>query len=149
MFSEARRSSQHLVVVLLTAALLVPACSDDEVEPEPQVAFVEVSIGATVLRINEQGTVTGGSLSIPIGPTAISVRFLKADGSVESLVTAAEFELRVTTNNTGIATFTRGGPFNGTITGVAAGSTNVTFLAWHLQENHEDFATTTSLTVTP
>ena len=74
-------------------------------------------------------------------------RGVRANGEVETLVSAAEFELRLEGLNTAIATFTRTGAFTGTLTGVAVGTDAVTVELFHTGEGHADFAKSINLQV--
>jgi hypothetical protein len=78
---------------------------------------------------------------IVIGQTAtpVAATFLRANGDVEPLVTAAEFELQFNDLNTNIVTFTRTGAFTGTLTGVAAGTDVVTVVLYHKEAMHEEY----------
>jgi hypothetical protein len=127
----------------LAAALLLSAnataCkeSTDPGENEPEVASIRLTVGASTVTIAENGAVTGGPLRITTADQPLTASFLKADGSVESLVTSSEFRLDVT-GGTGV-TFARTGPFAGTIRGSAATTSTVTVSLFHLIENHADF----------
>ena len=49
-----------------------------------------------------------------------------------------EFELRLTSANASLLTFSRTGGFTATLTGVAAGSTSLDFVLWHKVEQQKD-----------
>lgn len=127
------------LVAAAVLAVLATGCkeSTDPEENEPEVATMRLTVGTSTVTVSENGTVTGGPLRITTADQALTATFLKADGSVESLVTAAEFRLDVT-GGTGI-TFTRTGSFAGNIRGAAASTTNVNVSLFHLIENHADF----------
>ena len=124
------------------------ACDDDPVEPEeePEVETVRLTIGGQVITM-----VSGNPPSSPITITraahAVAAVYLRADGSNETLVTSAEFELRLVPANSSILTFTTAGAFGGTLTGVAAGSTTMRLELFHKVEGHADF-TVTNIAVT-
>jgi hypothetical protein len=145
------RSTFRVPFALLTLAgvLALPACDDDpeEVEQEPDVAFLELTFGGQTIRIDENGDVTGGTLTFPVGQTTVVARWLKADGSVEPLADEDEFELRIVPSNATIATFTNLGGFDGRITGVVAGQTLTGFQLFHIEEQHEDFEVNATITV--
>lgn len=121
------------------ALLLVTACreSTDPGDPEPEVATMRLTVGTSTVNIAENGAVTGGPLRISTADQLLTASFLKADGTVESLVIPDVFELRLT-NLTGV-TFTRTGAFSGNIRGAAAGPTTINAALFHLVEGHEDF----------
>lgn len=119
---------------LLLATALPAGCNDEAPPPEPMVETVELTVGTQVVEVPS----TGASITIS-GNTSVSARFLKADGTVETLVTADEFELRLESADTGVVTFTRSGPFAGTLNKVAAGQTTIEVILFHTIEQHEDF----------
>jgi hypothetical protein len=129
-------------IALLAGAASLTACEDDPVveDPEPEVATMRLTIGSQTVDVDDTGAVTGGpiALTTAVNPT-ISVQWLKADGTAETLVTSAEFQLNATPANAAIVTFTRASAFAGTLDGLTAGSTTIEFSLFHLEEMHEDF----------
>jgi len=120
-----------VIAILATGA----ACDDDTAEPddEPDVRTIRLTIGAQVFN-QVRGNPT--PVTVARGANSLNAIFLRADGQVETRVTPNEFELRVTTANNGVLTFTRSSAFAGVLTGVAAGSTTMTVCLFHLQEGH-------------
>ena len=127
-------------LVVFPLALWVGACDDDPVaqEPEPEVATMRLTVGTQTITVSDNGTVTGGPIMVT-GTVTISAEFLRADGTPDPLVTAAEFQLNADPANTGTVTFTRTSEFAGTLTGVSAGTTEIEFSLFHKAEQHEDF----------
>lgn len=114
------------------------ACKEDPAD-EPQIATLRIAAGAQTINISDNGTVTGGPLTLTVGTArAITATALKADGMPETLVTDAEFRLDVTPA-AGTVTFARTGPFAGSLTATAAGSTTISVQLFHIIENHPDF----------
>ena len=143
MFSTTRTFS--VVLAPLALALAVIACDDDPTGPEDpaeNLAVVRLSIGGQVVNITEGA---GGSVTIPLGATAVSATFLDADGATLDLGT--DFELRLNSLNTARVTFTRLSAFAGTLNGLTAGNTVVEVVLWHVEEDHGDFGPQ-NLTVT-
>jgi hypothetical protein len=140
MFAPRRRS---IIAVLGTVVFgLALASCDGSTEPEeeePEVATMRLTINAQTVDIAENGSVSGGPIVVPVGNTAISAAFLRADGSADPVVTADVFRLDVDSDNAGIASFSRSGAFNGNLVGTAAGSTILRFSLFHIEEGHEDF----------
>jgi len=133
-----RARAAALSLIALTA---LAACDDsptDEGDPAESVVAMRLTVGTQTITINESGTVTGGPIVLPRGNTVISAVFLDAGNAIVAGLDA-EFRLEVTTDNAGIATFTRLGTFNGTLTGVAVGQTTLRFALFHVEEDHEDF----------
>jgi len=130
-----------LIAASFVLALAAGACNEStDPEPEPEVATMRLTIGAQTINVNaETGAVTGGPITIGSGNTAVSVQWLKDDGSPEAIVTEADFELAVTSGNTAIVSFSRTGAFTGNLVGGTNGSTTLTFGLFHLGEGHEEF----------
>jgi hypothetical protein len=136
------RTSIHIMrrtALAAAAVALVAACNNSsEPEPEPEVATMRLTIGAQTVDVSDLGVVTGGPIVIAAN-TAISAAWLRADGTADPLVTAADFQLTVVPANTGVVTFTRSSAFAGTLNRVAAGATTIEFSLFHVIEGHEDF----------
>jgi hypothetical protein len=136
------RLSQSLrfgAVLLALAAIAGCRGITDDDDNEVPIAAVRLTIGTQTVTINQETGAQSNAVTLAANaPTAITAVALRADGQVETLVTAADFELRVTpvTNN---VTFTRTGPFSGTITRTAAGAATVQVSFWHLAEGHPEF----------
>ena len=127
-------------VMLLALGIALGGCEDDPVvpDPEPEVATMRLTIGAQTIDIDDTGVVTGGPIAMSAN-TAISVQWLKANGTPETIVTAAEFQLDVTTDNASVVTFSRSTAFTGNLVKAAAGSTILRFSLFHIIEGHPDF----------
>lgn len=127
-------------IALAGLTLALPACNSTNpvVEEEPEVATMRLTIGAQTVDVDDAGVVTGGPIAISAN-TAVSVQWLKADGSAEDIITAADFQLNVTSDNASFVTFTRTSAFAGTLVRVGAGSTVLRFSLFHTGEGHEDF----------
>jgi hypothetical protein len=84
--------------------------------------------------------VTGGPITItrPTAPT-ISASFLNAAGSQDPVAHGGNFQLNATPADTSTLTFTRRSAFVGTLTGVAAGSTNLSVSLFHTTGGDNDF----------
>jgi hypothetical protein len=135
-----RKPSVAGLLAILAFGLPAASCgSSTEPEEEPEVAIMRLTVGAQTVDVAEDGAVSGGPIVIAQGNTAISAAFLRADGTADPLVTADVFRLDAESDNAGIASFVRGGSFNGSLVGAAAGSTILRFSLFHLEEQHEDF----------
>jgi hypothetical protein len=148
---EATRYLSRLAALVLMLAVGLAACGDStDPEPEPEVATLRLLIGAaaedTVLVDIASGDVTGGPITIS-ADTDIRAEFLRDDGSTETLVTAADFRLDVTSANESLVTFTRTSAFAGTLHKVAIGGTSLTFALFHLEEQHNEFSRSVAITV--
>lgn len=140
MHAPHRRNTARALLTL-TLGLVVASCGDDPVaeEGEPEVATMRLTVGSQTINVADDGTVTGGPITIPVGSTAISAQFLLASGQPEPLVKPDVFQLTVSSDNAGVASFTRGGAFNGSLVGGAKGTTILRFALFHIEEGHEDF----------
>ena len=143
------RRTGLLAAFLVANMFAVSACSDSvEPEAEPDVATLRLTIGTQTVSVNvSSGAVTGGPIVIPRGSTVVAATFLRADGSAEPLVTATTFRLDVTSGNNAIVTFTRTGPFAGTVNGLQTGTGTVTFALFHLEEAHTEWSRAVSVQV--
>jgi len=129
------------IITAVSLAGAVAACGDDPVdeEQEPEIATMRLVVGAQTITVNESGTVTGGPITIGAAGATVTASFLRSNGTPDPLVTGAVFQLTVTSDNAGVATFTRTGPFTGTLAGTTNGSTVLRFALLHIEEAHEDF----------
>jgi hypothetical protein len=97
-----RRS--FFTLALIASPALFVACDDDDdpVEPDPEPTFNRVEFTMTAGGQTRVDTITTtgvqtGNRNFPAGTTTVTIsnaRFLRADGTVDPVVTAANFELR-------------------------------------------------------
>ena len=120
--------------------LALLACNSTDAEPEPEVETARIVLGADTVLVDSDGTVSNGPITIGVGSTAFSVQWLKADGSIETLVDPGEYQLEVASSNPGIVVFTRASAFGGNLVGISVGSTTVDFQLFHVEEGHADFS---------
>jgi hypothetical protein len=138
--SRARRQIRALDVVSLAA---VPACISQiggAVDPEASVSSVRLTVGSQTMTVSSTGAVAGGLITItrPATP-AISASFLNAAGAQDPVAHGGNFQLNATSADTATLTFTRTSAFSGTLTGVAAGSTNLNVSLFHVTGGDNDF----------
>ena len=148
MWTTLRRNAPFAAVLALTA-FAMPGCDDSvEPEPEPEVETLRLTIGTQTVSVNiDSGVITGGPVVIQRGNTNLLAVFLRADGTPDPLVTATTFRLEVTSSNNAVLTFTRSGPFTGTLNGLQAGTATVSFALFHLEENHNEWERSVSIQV--
>jgi hypothetical protein len=135
-----RRNS--IIALTLVALSAFSACSnDDPAEPdnEPEIASLRLTVGSNSVTIS---TTQSPTLDVAAGSNSVTAEWLKADGTVESRVTDAEFELRIAqvtgTDLVWTATSARAGTL--VVTGLAAGaSTAARVSLFHKEEQHDDF----------
>jgi hypothetical protein len=155
------RRSLFMLALIASPALVVACDDDDPVEPDPEPTFnrVEFALSSTTttdtdtVTVNTSGVQTGVA-DFPAGTTTVTItrtRFLNADGSVDAIVTPADFELRGGTGGSTGVTFalTAGQSFQGTIAGLTNGARTIRMLLWHKGDNHEDFSQLLSLQIGP
>lgn len=132
------------LALAIAATFAVGACDSDSTGPDDhdhaeEVASIRLTVGSQTITIAENGAVTGGPVILTAGgATAISAEFLADDGD-EVDVHDDDFRLDIEPSNTGVVAFARTGAFAGTLSGVAAGQTQVAVSLFHLEENHPDF----------
>jgi hypothetical protein len=135
-------SGRRFAALALASLVAASACKKDE-DQEPEVASVSLTVGTATITINSTGVVTGGPITVTRpNSVAISASFKRADGTQDEIAHGADFELQVTSANTGLLTFTRTGAFAGTLAGVAgpaAASTTIAVALFHKVEQHADF----------
>jgi hypothetical protein len=130
--------STRWATLLALSVLTLGACTKDEHDHEVDVDFMRITVGAQQVMVNSTGAVTGGPINLVRGvSTSITVAFLNAAMADALDDHADDFQVNVTTPS-GV-TFTRTGPFTGTLSASAAGTYSVGFSLYHLEENHEDF----------
>jgi hypothetical protein len=144
-----RRSLRFAAVLLAIAATTACERNPIEFDDEPDIAAVRLSVGNQVVTINESGVQTPASVTVPMGTTAISAQFLRSDGQVETRVTSDVFRLEIVPSSAPGVTFTRTGPFAGTLNATTAGTKTVEVQAFHIEEGHEDFGQSFTFTVSP
>jgi hypothetical protein len=131
------RLSVYFALPLVVALSALTACDDDPVEPEePEIGTVRLVIGTQTLNVTGSGTAP--AVTISGASTLVTATFLDEDGAPLTL-NSSEFEIRLVPATSGRVTFTRTGPFTGTLTRVAAGTTLVAVSVFHLGEGHDDF----------
>jgi len=140
---DARRRLRTAAV--LSAIALGAACGDDdptEPDDEPDVQTVTLAVGASSITINKTTGTASGNLVVPNGTSTVTAQWLRPNGSNETLVTDAEFDLRIVPTNTAVASYTPTGARAGTINvlTLAAGATTTAQVSlFHKEEQHNDF----------
>lgn len=130
--------SVRRAAVLLVAALATTACLEDALEHEAEVDFMRVTVDGTAVTVNSTGAITGGPISITSGTAAsVTVEFLDADMNDAIADHADDYQADITTP-AGI-TFTRTGPFAGTLSSPTPATYNVQVSLFHIEESHTDF----------
>jgi hypothetical protein len=133
------------LALVIGCVSIVAACGDDdpvEPEPEPEVQTMTLTAGASSITIDKTTGAPSGQLTIPSGTSTITATFRKADGSIESLVTGAEFDVRIRPATGTPFTWTPNTSLGGAIvtSGVTSGQTIASTVdLFHREENHADF----------
>jgi hypothetical protein len=132
-FNAARVAALGLIAMVVAAGACRSATEPHDHEPDVHAVRLNFNNGAQIVTIVE-GQV-GASVNLAAGTSAsVSAQWLDDDDHVINDITGDEFELRIVGR-----TFTRTGPFAGTISGLVTGSNVVTVQLWHLIEAHDDF----------
>ncbi len=138
-----RRTARLAVAVLATGAFA--ACDDDPTTPaeeEPEVQTLTLSVGASTVTIDKSTGAASGPLLVPAGTSTVTAVWRKADGSIESLVTSDEFDLKIEPVTPANLAWTASGAFGGTLTttGLSSGqSTTAQVSLFHKAEQHSDY----------
>ena len=128
-------------MIALIAATAMAACNDDDPaapEEEPEIGSVRLTVGANSVTIS---TTQSPTLTVASGSNAVTAEWFKPDGSVETLVTDADFELRIAQASGTNLTWTATGARSGTlaVSGLAAGaSTAARVSLFHKGEGHTE-----------
>ena len=139
MFAAARKSSALILSIICLG--VGSACKDSTgpADNEPEVVEIKLSFsnGGSTL-INSTGTVQSGPTIEPGRSLSFTAQFLDAADTNYFSLSPEKFELTVTPGP-GL-TFTRTGPFAGTLTaGSSTGTVPVQFGLLHITKNHTDF----------
>jgi hypothetical protein len=134
------KTIRALPLLILAATIAFAACSDDPTDTDPadSVAQLRLAIGAQTITINQGGAITGGPVTIPAAGATITATFLDA-GSQPVVIPTTQFQLNVILDGSGRLTFTRTGPFAGTLTRVSAGAASLSVSLFHTGAQHDDF----------
>lgn len=141
MISSTKRKVSFPLVI--AATLIAAGCSDStNGEPEPNVATIQLVIGAQTVTVNKSnGAVTGGPISIKRNTaTTITATFLDAAGTADPVASDAnKFRLEVSLLSPTSITFTRTTAFAGTLNGTATTTTGTgKFGLRHTTGDHYD-----------
>lgn len=128
------------LAILAVTALALAACTATDEGIEAEVEFMQVTVGATTVTVNSTGSITGGPISMTaLTDESVTVEFLDA-GMADALGEHADdYQVNITTPAQ--LTFTRTGPFSGTLVSTSAtpGTYNIQVSLFHIPESHADF----------
>ena len=127
----------------VVALMLLPAmaaCSEDSDpidndDPADAIVMIRLRIGQQTVDITEAGA--SRAVDVPRGATALDATFHNAAGNSVTLPTNSTYALDVVSSNTGRLTFTRTGPFAGTLNGLQTGPATLAVSIVH--GSHADF----------
>lgn len=136
MLKSLRNSRRFAAVAVASLALGLAGCSSEDAH-EVEVDRMVITIGATEYTVNSAGVYVGPVTLQQGVATNVTVEFL--DANLEDALAEHADEFQVEIDPAAGVTFTRTGPFSGTLTGTAAGDVVVSFALLHIEENHEDF----------
>jgi hypothetical protein len=158
-FASYHRGSRAAFAAL--ALVTAVACSDDdptEVEEEPQVANIVVTVGASSATVpNQSGGAQAGALTLRLQqPNTVTFRFVGANGQDDAVVAGNrdEFELRAGTPLPTSLIFVpgtggSGASFTATITPSVAGQVTIPFQLYNTHHGHAELARAVVVTVAP
>lgn len=128
----------------VAALMLLPAmaaCTDDSDpiardDPAEDIVMIRLNIGGQIVDITEAGA--NRSVDVPRGATTLDASFLNANGNPVTLSSTSTYALGVVSSNTSRLTFTRTGPFAGTLNGLQTGAATIAVSIIH--GSHDDFS---------
>jgi len=142
MLTQRSLRSTFRIAAVLSVLAFAASCDSDSTGPddedEPEVTQMRITFGA------QSFTFTGAqgearAVRVPVGTTAVSVQWLRADGTVDPIAVTPTFTLRVTGANGVTFTNSAAQSFSGTLTAPAVTNAPVQFELLHVAENHPDF----------
>ena len=134
-FSIRRLAALALIALVASGTA---ACSDDEDEDdEPSIGQITLQIGSVTIN-SIGGNPPSTPVVIPRGNHAVTVTTRASNGQTITL-SPSEFELRITSTNNAVASYSKATAFGGTLNAAAAGSATLNVQLFHLVENHPDY----------
>lgn len=144
--------SVRAFTAMAALAMVATACDDDPIAPddEPDTTQIVITIGTgataqVVTWLTANGSVSPTNINVAAGPPrAFTAAFLRADGSVDPIINETDFRLDFTaTGGTGV-TVGKTSNLTGTITASGTAGQSVTFTLGlvHIEEGHNEYATT-------
>ena len=136
------------VALVASAAAGAAGCSDDDdAEDEPAIDQITLTIGAVSIT-SLSGNPPTGTTTIPRGNHVVTV-VAKTAGGVTIPLTTTEFELRITSSNNAVASYSMStsNSLAGTLNAATAGTATLTVLMYHKLEGHDDYSVTLPITV--
>ena len=136
-FSIRRLGAMALVAAAAGGTI---ACSDDkDVDDEPEIGQITLTIG-TVNVNSLAGNPPSGTTTIPRGNHIVTV-VAKTSQGVTIPITTSEFELRITSSNNAVASYSMStsNSLAGTLNAAAAGNATLNVQLFHKEEGHADY----------
>jgi hypothetical protein len=128
----------------VAALMLLPAmaaCTDDSSpvdrdDPAEDIVMIRLNIGGQIVDITEAGA--NRAVDVPRGATSLDATFYNAGGTTVTLSSSSTYALGVVSSNTSRLSFTRTGPFSGTLNGLQTGEATLAVSIIH--GSHDDFS---------
>lgn len=142
--------TRSTAALALAATAFLGACQDVEADPEPNIANIQLTVGASTViapKLQSQAQ-TPGPLVLRVNQAnAYTIRFLDAQGLVDAVVAehSADFRLDFKNMPAGWSVTQSGkaaGVFTGTITPTATGTHNITIELYHEGDGHAEVTRT-------
>lgn len=144
---------RKLGLALLASAVVTAGCGTDdttEPEPEPNVASIVITAGASTVTINNTTGAQIGTFNLRTdGANTVTFRFLDASGQDEPVIVAqrSQFEVRPGSPLPSGVVFTGGSAGTGarfivTINPTVTGTVVIPFQLWHIGEGHAELQRT-------
>lgn len=136
-------------VLMLASALALGACDAGQTDPvnqEPEIAAMTIQVNGGVPFTADANGFNLQTLTLDNGTFTInSAEFRRANGEVEESIDVEDFRLAVAGDAGGGplplgVTFTRSGPFSGSVSGIEEGQSLPVFISlYHIEPEHDDF----------
>ncbi len=147
MGSDVTRGSLWTGIAALALASLAGCnTSENSGDTEPDIGSMVVRIDGNEFSATQTAGGFGGAIApVSTGNAPFVVSFLRPGGGSETSITAADYEVRIASDNSGAPLpdpieFERTGAFTGTISGLDEGDQiSVYFSLYHKSELHTDF----------
>ena len=129
------------MALLAPALALVAGCGDDPATPRPEPTFTRMIVSVTpsgaapyTVEVTRATSTASRTFTFPSGTSALSVRYLNADGSEDQVLQnfVQEYESRIAFTTQDAATIARGSKHSFVVTRVAAGTTTAVVQLWDL-----------------
>ena len=131
------RGAAATAMLVLATTGLAGCGSSDEPDTEPEIGQITLQIGAVAVN-SVGGNPPSTATVLPRGNHVVTVLARTSNGQTITL-DPTEFELRITSSNSAVASYSRNTALGGTLNAAAAGTATLNVQLYHLLEGHADY----------